>query len=271
MKRVVFDADDFGMSPAVNRGIVRAVRSGPVREVSVCVTGRALDDAALMLPELGVGAGLHFSLTFGRALSGRLRGLTDATGRFLPLPVVLASCLARVPDRREVAGELRAQMEILEERGLSLGHLNGHHHVHVFPVVRDAVVDVLRAREPIHVRVPREALRTSPSARGTLLSGLSRGFVRHAAQRLPGFRSVPLVGLGLTGDERHSQHFAHLAARVPNGAEWLVHPREEGAERAALGARRPTSLELATLCDARTQALLAELGIVPSRFVELHS
>ena len=277
MRRVVFNADDLGLSPGVNRGIVASVRAGIVREVSLLVTGSSSVSGleALRAASDDAGVGLHFSLTQGRALSGRLRGLTDDSGAFLGLPRALASCLARVPSVTEVRAELRAQLARLEALGIEPTHLNGHHHVHVFPVVRDAVLETLDETRLGHVRIPIEGLFTSRtlSARRALLALFAAAF--RARLRRSVARTLPLVGLDLVHAGDHAAAFARLARRIrPREAEWIVHPHERDAELDSLDrdgrwGRRGALDELATLTSPNTRALLDELEILPSRYADM--
>src|SRR5438093_964723 len=112
-RRVVFVADDLGISPGVNDGIAAAARAGLVREASLCVNGSAVEDGVRIARELGIGVGLHLCLTLGRALSGPIRGLTDAEGNFGGLGRALLRCAFRAVDRGEVAREVEAQLERL--------------------------------------------------------------------------------------------------------------------------------------------------------------
>ena len=274
MKRVVFVADDFGMSRGTNRGIERAVEAGLVREVSVMATGAALDDAADRLRSLDVGCGLHLCLTAGSAKTGAIRGLTDATGRFLPMPRVLGNAFAGRVRRDDVRVEIEAQLDELGSRQIAVEHLDGHHHVHVFPVIRDAVLAVARSRGIAQLRVPREKAR--PTLRMWVLSRLSDGFERRLRREVPRRTNIPVVGLDLVGVSDHAKAFAELARRLPPAAEWVVHPREvdeelEHLDPPRLGARRATEDELRTLTDPATRELLSDLGVRLCRFKELAS
>ena len=227
---VVFHADDLGMSSGVNRGVARALDGGLVREVSVCVTGEAVEEGVAIALARGMGVGLHLSLTAGRALTGRIEGLTDPDGRFLSLGAVLASCAARRPDTGAVADEIDAQLARLDELGARVTHLDGHHHVHVFPVVRDAVLERIGAGRIVRVRVPSESARTAPllSGRRALLRALSRGFVRRADVLGGQVRALPFAGLGLYDRVDYAQRLDALLRHPPAAVfELMVHPRVE--------------------------------------------
>lgn len=210
MRPIVFCADDLGMGPDADEGIVRAVGTGLVREVSLCVTGPHTEASLRRVTALGASIGLHLSLTFGRALTGPIVGLTDARGRFHGLGRVLAR--ARFADPERLRAEVRAQLERLRQLGVEPTHLNGHHHVHVFPGVRDAV---LGARSALYLRVPASAGR---SARGLFLSALGRSFRRRA-----GGLGAELLTLACVGLDRRSP--SRILESVPGALEWVVHPR----------------------------------------------
>jgi predicted glycoside hydrolase/deacetylase ChbG (UPF0249 family) len=63
VKNVIFNADDFGASTGINRGIIEAHTRGVVTSTSMMITGRAAAEAAALArehPELGVG--LHWDV-----------------------------------------------------------------------------------------------------------------------------------------------------------------------------------------------------------------
>src|SRR5437763_13941300 len=71
--RLVVNADDFGLSPGVNRGILEAYAAGVVSSVSVLVNTPGWDDAVRPLRDLDppsrLGVGMHLNLTMGRPVS----------------------------------------------------------------------------------------------------------------------------------------------------------------------------------------------------------
>lgn len=255
-RRVVFNADDLGESTKKNAGVLAAARAGIVREASLLVTGNAVEDALQSLRESGLplGIGLHFSLTLGRALAGPISGLTKSDGRFASLPQVLLHALSRSLDPAAIERELRAQVERLRALGFTPTHLNGHHHVHVLPGIRDAVLAVLKDLPGLHVRVPLES-GFPASARLAVIRAFASRFTRRARRELGEISTLPFVGLALSHSRDHAREFARLARalEVP-AAEWVVHPLPE---------------EVATLVDPKTSELLSELGIVASSYSEL--
>lgn len=63
MNYVIFNADDFGASTGINRGIIECHINGILTSTSMMVTGKAVDEAVRLsvgYPDLGIG--LHFDV-----------------------------------------------------------------------------------------------------------------------------------------------------------------------------------------------------------------
>src|SRR5579862_6250198 len=92
IRRLIVSADDFGLSPGVNAGIMRAHRDGILTDASLMVNGAACDEAvelARAAPRLSVG--LHLVLLQGRAAlpPSAIPGLVDAAGMFRDNPIAV--------------------------------------------------------------------------------------------------------------------------------------------------------------------------------------
>ena len=261
-RRVLFCADDLGVSAGCNEGIAAA--AGVVREASLCVTGEAVAEGA---QQKGMGIGLHLSFTLGRALTGPMRGLTDGRGDFRGLGVVLRACLLRRVDRGQIAREVDAQLERLRSLVPHPTHLNGHHHVHVFPVVREVVFAAAVRHGITWTRMPHELPAGggpwSPS-RATLWWLSRRAMV---CARTAGMRWLPFVGLSTENRSDFGARLQAIASRLPAGTcEWMVHPRRpdavgdrldpRGAVRAAAAAS-----ELVALGDPDLPARMRAHGV----------
>lgn len=144
MKKLIVTADDFGLDDAINDAVEEGHCRGVLTAASLMVTGPAAADAvarAKRMPELGVG--LHLVLVDGRpALPSReIPDLVESDGNFSTdiLRVgIRIFCLPRA--RRQVAAEIRAQLEAFRKTGLALDHVNAHHHFHLHPVVQRELI-----------------------------------------------------------------------------------------------------------------------------------
>ncbi|PYE44561.1 carbohydrate deacetylase [Paenibacillus barcinonensis] len=149
MKHLIINADDFGLSPGVNQGIVEAYQAGGISSTTLMVNMPGFSDAirlARLHSELGVG--LHFNLTYGRPVSDvrHVPSLVQKDGCFHPISETGSREL------REIEIELLAQWERFIASGLYPTHLDAHHHLHqVFPDVYKAMAQ-LAIKENIPMR-----------------------------------------------------------------------------------------------------------------------
>jgi predicted glycoside hydrolase/deacetylase ChbG (UPF0249 family) len=153
--KVVFHADDFGLTPAVNAGIVEAHERGVLGSTSLMVTAAAADDAAAQARATpGLDVGLHLTLVEERpaAPPAEIPSLL-ANGRFWPHHTVVARryLLGRWRPR-EAARELEAQWERFAALGLHPSHCDGHQHLHLLPGLLPAVIGQAVARDVRCVR-----------------------------------------------------------------------------------------------------------------------
>ncbi len=144
---LVVTADDLGISPGVNRGILEAHRGGVVRSTSLLVTFPASEEgAAQALAEPDLEVGIHLDLVGGRPVSdpSRVPSLCDADGRFHPLDRFTRRLLTGRIRSTEVATELRAQIERARSWGVPAEAWDSHRHVHLMPPVARVVSALAR-------------------------------------------------------------------------------------------------------------------------------
>jgi predicted glycoside hydrolase/deacetylase ChbG (UPF0249 family) len=160
--KLIVNADDFGISEAVNRGIVEAHDRGIVTSTSIMATASKFDHAlelARLRPSLAVG--VHLVLTEQRPLTGAdAASLVRRDGTFEPhLKQLLAKRLRGHVSMPEVRRELDAQIRRVRTAGIAINHLDGHQHVHVLPGVAQVVAELAAAHGISAVRYPAERVR----------------------------------------------------------------------------------------------------------------
>ena len=165
MRRLIVNGDDFGFSPEVNAGILRAHRDGILRSASLMVaepSARAAGELARENPGLDVG--LHAVVCRGRSMLGapRLGAAVRASGEFTDSPV--GAGLRYYFDRSMRAAmtdELRAQVERHLELLGYLNHIDGHLNFHVHPLFADILVELAVEYKVPCIRLPRERVMTT--------------------------------------------------------------------------------------------------------------
>ena len=160
MKQLIVNADDFGLTESVNRGILDAHRDGIVTSATLMANGIAFESAAAASKRFyRLGIGVHLNLTEGTPVADapRIRTLVDRGGRLHMTPARLWAGIAtgRV-SLAHIEFELRAQIKKVIRTGVRPTHFDGHKHIHVLPDVSEIVIQLAREFGVPAVRCPME-------------------------------------------------------------------------------------------------------------------
>ncbi|GAC1517463.1 MAG: hopanoid biosynthesis-associated protein HpnK [Gemmatimonadaceae bacterium] len=229
MRRLIVNADDFGLADGIERGILEAHAAGSVTSASVIVTGanwaRTVD--RIRHAPLSLGLGLHFNAVAGHPLEQVPTLTNPRTGGFLPLAELAVRAVTGRVDPEEVQGECAAQLARLQATGIHVTHIDSHRHAHALPGCWAGVIAAARAGGVDTVRIPRESLRRNAAlpvatVKKTLIS-LSSLF---SARGTPPMRRADhFVGISLQGRADFADRLHHLLQHLPHGTtELLVHP-----------------------------------------------
>jgi hopanoid biosynthesis associated protein HpnK len=166
---LIINADDFGLTSGVNRGIIELHAAGLVTSTSLMARSGAADEAidlALHTPTLGVGC--HVVLVDGEPVlpPEQIPTLIDSrTGHF---PTSLSTFLHRLFRGRirtaEIEAEISAQIAFLQARGIKLTHVDTHKHTHMF---REVLRPLLRVAHLAGIRALRNPFEPHWSTRAT--------------------------------------------------------------------------------------------------------
>jgi predicted glycoside hydrolase/deacetylase ChbG (UPF0249 family) len=222
MIRLVVNADDFGITPAITRGIVRAHMDGIVTSCSILGNSDGLVDAARGLrtaPTLGVG--IHLSLTTGRPVlpADRVRSLVDGSGQFAP---DARRFVVRFPRMRpeEITAELDAQIERVRAVAPVLDHLDTHQHVGLFPPIRPILRTIARRHA---IAIGRQRLAPPRYWTTRPIRAIEAWAIRAASR---GATRVTTWGFEETGHLEEAALLAVIARLPPGDHELLCHPGE---------------------------------------------
>ncbi|MDM5090463.1 chitin disaccharide deacetylase [Aeromonas bestiarum] len=155
-KRLIINADDFGLCRAQNYGIVEAFEHGVVSSTTAMVTSPAIEHAVWLskrFPDLPIG--LHFVLSWGRPLTP-LSCLVNESGELNK--GIWHKSEAGELDLTEIACELASQYQrFIALFGKAPTHIDSHHHVHMLPSLYP-LVEAFARQQGIALRIDREAL-----------------------------------------------------------------------------------------------------------------
>ena len=273
VRRVIVNADDFGLTRGVNRAIAELHENGMLTSASLMARAGSTEEAveqALKTPSMSVGC--HLVLVDGQpvlpqreipTLVDRKTGLFHST-----LGAFLCRVLLGKIRTAEIEAETAAQIALLRKRGLRLTHIDTHKHTHMFSAVLRPVLRAARAAGIGAVRNPFEA---AWSCRATLNAPLIRrlevgllrrlepAFLRIVAEE--GFRSTDgALGVLATGTLDAMTVGSLLESMPPGTWELVTHPGYNDQDLAQAHTRLLASRE------TEREALLA---IKPQNGVEL--
>lgn len=242
-------ADDYAIAPATNRAIRELLAAERISATSVMAASEFWPDEAAGLRAAAGRAsiGLHITLTDQRPLGSMPRYAPE--GRFPPLGLAFrAGVLGRLP-LDEVRREIERQFQsFVAHFGRPPMHIDGHHHIHQLPGIRDIVFDLAKGLgTPVWVRASGDSLAAIASrgiarTKAMIIAGPAWG-VRRLADR----RGFP-VNTSFTGvydiiGERRAFHdlVPDMLTRVADNGLMMCHPGIADAELAArdpMGAKR---------------------------------
>jgi len=255
-RRLVVIADDFGCSSGVNDAVAEGHDRGIVTGTSVMAGGAAFDEAVrIAAARPGLSVGLHATFCDGVSVlkHSSIPGVVDAAGCLETSPAKAGIRYWR--ERRgllpQLALEAKAQFERAASAGLKLAHVDGHHHLHIHPLLFDLVCGEAARRGVGWIRIPSGDLRDGRVVEWAVFGFLGRRN-RRAADR-HGLASPDRVfGLSRTGRVDEAYLLSLLPRLAPGWNELFVHP-DLGSERGRA--------ELDALTSPRVRARIADLGI----------
>ena len=282
MKQLIVNADDFGLHPLINAGIIKGHQEGFITSTSLMPSAPCWQEAVRLAkenPRLGIG--VHLTLVGGVPSvlpKEQVSSLLDDDGLFLPDYVAFAKrYYSGAVKKAELEAELRAQFERALSCGVNITHIDSHQHTHVLPGINSLVLKLSNEYNIIRVRIPKEGYLFT----GGFQTGVGRLIGRSGLSFCADMAALRADSLGL----RHPQHFygmlagghlnaqliANILRQLPEGvSEIMTHP---GLDSAALGKAFSWQYhwreELDAYLDVGNKALLKELGIEPVSFAAL--
>lgn len=223
-------ADDYGIAPGVNAAIRELVSRGRLNATSAMVVAPSLTREEIdALRGAGRAAiGLHLTLTAPfKPLTANYSPLEN--GSFQSLTKTLRLAMLRQLDGAALTREVDAQIAAFAEKfGRPPDYIDGHQHVHLFPQVRDPVLDGARRLAPgAWVRQCGSSLplsRRLSDPKGLLIDWLSRAFRARAASA--GVHTNPaFAGTYTYGpDADFPKLFPGFLEGLPEGGLVMCHP-----------------------------------------------
>lgn len=178
---LIINADDLGIHPAINEGILSAYKHGVLTSATMLVTTPYLEQTVLeCVRPTGLPVGLHLSLTLGKAISppSQVPDLVNVNGEFklnasefFSLRGGNSSLTYRLLP--QIRLELDAQLSLASDYGINATHADSHQHVHMAPAIFQLVEELLPNYGIRRLRLCRESI-TFKIARNSLIQAVKR-------------------------------------------------------------------------------------------------
>jgi hopanoid biosynthesis associated protein HpnK len=280
MKRLIINADDFGLHENINQGIIQTHCEGCVTSTTLIAGGQAFEQAvslARQYPHLGVG--VHLTLVGLHPVAhGDVSSLVTDDGNFFPsYPAFVKQYIKGRIEMGHVETELRFQLQKVARSGIKITHIDSHQHLHVLPGFPRLIGALAHEFGIERIRIPAEPVNFTRVDRwppGRLLGRTAltvcalQARNQYHSQRL----HYPDHFFGmLSGGRNHYQNLRAILTRLPEGTtELMVHP---GLDNAVLEAEYhwgyQWQAESEALCSPAVLELLRREKVTLSNYREL--
>jgi predicted glycoside hydrolase/deacetylase ChbG (UPF0249 family) len=272
--RLIFNADDFGLTPGINRAIAELSAAGVLTSATLMAGGPAFDDAVAVAranPTLGVGC--HIVLTDGVPISHptSIPSLIGGDGKSFRASLLdfLQALLRGAIKEDDVAREALAQIQKLQRAGIDVTHIDTHKHTHLFPAIARPLLHVAERTSIGAIRNPFEPAWSLALNQG---SWLRRAGVRATGRLRPRFDAHPeirgakvlttdgTIAISATGQLNATTLAEVLRALPANGTyEFCCHPgyNDRDLDQVTTRLREHRNVE--------RQALLSQIGLILSQ------
>jgi predicted glycoside hydrolase/deacetylase ChbG (UPF0249 family) len=272
--RLIVNADDFGISRAVNVGIIEAAEAGIVTSASMMVNLPAFADAVILArsgPPISLG--LHLTLTSGRPLSGVPSLVRKGTGEFYSLPTFIARASMGLVDESDIVRECTAQIDRMTEAGFHPTHLDSHRHIHIHPAIFPAVRKAVASRRIRRLRIPCEPLLVHAHDWRATLKKTGILFCTHLGRESAKYDRARFYGISIQGRKVFGARlFALIPKLAPGTSELMVHPGHADVSLRELDSYvLDRETELAVLCSRQFRELLDRWSVKLGSFSDQES
>lgn len=146
MKTLIINADDYGLTEGINKGIIEGYRKGIIKDMSLIAGGEAYESAVNLARKNNIkNLGVHIVLSDSQKIP-------DKCYRF-PWGYFLGTV-----DRERVYSEVKGQIEKVRRDGFNITHLDSHQHIHMAHEILKIFIRAAKESGINYIRFPREQL-----------------------------------------------------------------------------------------------------------------
>lgn len=240
-KQLIINADDFGIHEAVNLAVYRGFESGILTSTSIMAGGDAFSSAVRLSHEMGnIGIGIHLTLvgTLATVLPAEeVPTLTWEKGVLCKdyLELILRDMKGLI-SLDDVYREWDAQIRKVLDAGISITHIDGHQHLHMWNKFFPIALALGKKYKIPCMRVPDESFFFDISAKNILRSMAGTGLAFIARRHRSVLKQMNVktndyfYGM-LYGGHLTEDRIINLLSRVKSGVtEIMCHPSSNEQE-----------------------------------------
>ena len=270
MRRLIINADDFGLTGGINRAILQSHLEGVVTSATLMAGANAFEDAVSLTafaPRCSIGC--HITLLDGASLlqASEIPTLIEGGNFYASVGMFAPRAIRGRINPAEIEIEAVAQIRRLQDAKISVSHVDTHKHTHILPQILRPLLQAAQACGVRRIRNPFEPLRPASLAGHPglwkrwivfrTLHALARVF-RQTVNDAGMITTDGTIGMVATGALDNEQ-FRGLIENLPEGTwEFVCHPGYLDAELRSQQTRLQKSREqeLNILTSPSTRELL---------------
>lgn len=234
MKKLIINADDYGLHEFINQGIMEGAMHGCISSTSIMPVAAAFEHAVNLLNtnENSVGVGVHLTLVAASPIlePQKISTLVDAEGNFASAyPAFIKKYICGTVRLAEIYQEFYAQIAKVKSTGIPITHLDSHQHLHVLPGMIDVVIALAKEFKIKAIRIPAEDyLFFHEFSFGRYIGKCGLSFLAQIARKK--LKKANIVSPDyfwgmMAGGNMNEATLAQIISQLPNGVnEIMVHP-----------------------------------------------
>jgi chitin disaccharide deacetylase len=285
-RNLIVNADGFGFTAGINRGIELAVENGIVTSISVTSNFDACEELTAFVAAFpNVSVGVHVNPAVGRPIAPPrdVPTLVNRNGEFLGGGEFTRRLLTRKIDAGELSHELSLQIERVKGMGVVVTHLDSHQNRHLYPGFFSVFLKLREThgvpcmRTHAHFVLAEDADRRKhlplyflrhPSR---TVTHVAAGLEMRIARRRGALMADRLISTSNTGDKADQDKWIQLLRNVPPGwSEVYCHPAIPDDELARWATYvEPRRREVDVLTSERTHLEVERCGLSLRSFHDL--
>jgi predicted glycoside hydrolase/deacetylase ChbG (UPF0249 family) len=161
MKKLIINADDFGLCESVNKGILESIQHGIVSDFSFMINVAEFPKSHEALSDANIKKiGYHLNFTVGESLLGLKSKMVNKEGKYFDFKTLMLKIVFGSITLDDITNEIGTQIKFLLDHGYSITHIDSHQNIHLIPQIMKPLIKLRNEFAPnVPIRMPLEKMR----------------------------------------------------------------------------------------------------------------